>query len=172
MASKTIKVVEGGGGGGGENPHFERALFLIKPDAVERGLIGEIIKRIEKLGFNIACMRLLEPSLKTLTEHYGEIGQVGVRHGEEVLERVVLSMMMRPTVALIVEGIEAIAVLRKINGATEPLSALPGTIRGDFGSQSYAYSKSKEAAIENLVHASATQEEAIKEINLWFSIKN
>lgn len=155
-----------------ENPHFERALFLIKPDAVERGLIGEIIKRIEKLGFNIACMRLVEPSLKTLMKHYEEIGQVGVRHGEEVLERVVVSMMLRPMVALVVEGIEAIAVLRKINGATEPLSAIPGTIRGDFGSQSYAYSKSEGIAIKNLVHASATQEEAIEEVKVWFPIKN
>jgi len=131
---------------------MERTLVLIKPDAVRRRLIGEIIRRIESRGLDIAAMRMLTPSRELAEEHYA------VHRGKDFFEPTVEFMTSGPVVAMIVEGENAIELTRVMMGATNPLEAAPGTIRGDL-TTSMRY---------NLIHGSDSPEAAAREINLWF----
>jgi nucleoside-diphosphate kinase len=144
---------------------IEATLVLIKPDGVMRGLIGEIVKRFEQRGLKIAGMKMVRIDKDFAKQHYVEhVGKDFYKSLEEFITS-------GPVVALAVEGVDAVELVRKIVGATEPKSALPGTIRGDFAHVSYSYADKKQISIKNLVHASGTKEEAEREINLWFSIE-
>ena len=112
---------------------------------------------------------MARPSREFFYKHYEEIGQVVSRHGEAVFDRLLEQMQSGPVMALVLEGCDAPEIVRKLVGSTEPKAALPGTIRGDYGSMSYAYSKDIGKAIRNVVHASGNFEEAKLEIALWFS---
>jgi nucleoside-diphosphate kinase len=145
---------------------IERSLVLLKPDALDRGIVGEILQRFERVGAKIVGMKLLVSELDTARAHYTE--DLARRRGEKVRELMVKMLTSGPIVAIALEGVEIVEVVRKLIGATEPKSAAPGTIRGDFAHVSFAHADSKEIGIFNLIHASGSSEEAKVEIGVWF----
>ncbi len=148
---------------------MEQTLVLIKPDGVERGLIGEIIKRFEQRGLKIIALKLVRVDKDFAMKHYTE--DLAKRRGEKVRKIMVDFIISGPIVAIVVEGVNAIENTRKIVGATESKSALPGTIRGDFSHISFAYADEKNIPVKNLIHASGDEKDAKYEIPLWFSKK-
>lgn len=144
---------------------IQRTLVLIKPDGVQRGLSGDIIQRFEKVGLKIVGMKMIWIDKNFANNHY--IG-VGERKGQKVLEMLLDLITMGPVIAIVLEGVDAVPVVRKICGPTEPKEAQPGTIRGDYAHVSYAYSDRVSEAVRNVVHASGEPEEAEHEISLWF----
>ncbi len=147
---------------------MERTLVLLKPDAVQRALSGRIIQRFEDVGLKIIGMKMVQASREHATEHYAD---VGVRRGAKILEQNVNFLQEGPVIALVLEGIQSIELVRKMVGSTESKAAPPGTIRGDFSHQSYAYADAQNQVIKNLIHASSSQEDAKKEVALWFNEK-
>jgi nucleoside-diphosphate kinase len=132
----------------------ERTLLLIKPDGVERRLIGEVISRIERKGLTIAALQLRQIGEELAGRHYAE------HEGKPFFESLLQFITSGPVVAAIVEGPRAIAAVRQLAGGTDPVEqATPGTIRGDFGLETQF----------NLVHGSDSADSAEREIALWFS---
>lgn len=148
---------------------LQKTLVVLKPDAVKRNIIGEVISRFERVGLHLLAMKMVMPTKEHYHDHYETIGKLATRRGQDVLELNAGFMMSGPVVAMVWEGIEAIEVIRKMVGSTEPKSAQPGTIRGDYSLMSYGYADQNTAWITNLIHASATPEEAEQEIALWFA---
>ncbi len=146
---------------------LERTLVLIKPDGVERGLVGQIVSRFEMAGLKIAALKLAMVDKDFAMKHYTE--DITKRRGEKVRNQMVEMLSSGPVVAVVLEGIEAIALVRKMVGATEPKSGQPGTIRGDFAHVSYGYADAKGIGVRNVVHASSSAEDAENEIALWFA---
>jgi nucleoside-diphosphate kinase len=129
-----------------------RTLILVKPDAFERGLIGELIARFERKGLRIAAMRLIRADTEIANRHYAE-------HVEKPFYGELVSFITRgPLVALVLEGTDAVTAARQLIGATDPLEAVPGSIRGDFATE----------VTFNLVHGSDSDESAEREISIWF----
>ncbi len=147
---------------------MERTLIIFKPDAVQRGVVGEILTRFERAGLKIAGMKMLAPGRDHYYHHYETIGKVVSRRGEEVFENTLAMMSMGPVIAAVLEGVEAVSLVRKMVGATEPKSAAPGTIRGDYAHVSYGHADTHKIGIPNLVHASGDPDEATQEISHWF----
>ena len=141
---------------------IQQTLVLLKPDAVERGLSGRIIDRFETAGLKIIGMKMVWIDKEFSKKHYKAHIEKPFYAG---LEEFIVS---GPVIAMAIEGIEAVELVRKMVGATEPKSATPGTIRGDFSHHSYGYADEKGIAIKNLVHASGNQEDAEKEMKIWF----
>lgn len=148
---------------------MERTLILLKPDAVQRGLAGEIVTRFEKAGLKIVGMKMMQPSEDHYHHHYEGISKLISRRGEEVYKRNTKAMMSGPVIAAVLEGVNAVAQVRKMVGETEPHSASPGTIRGDYAHMTMAHSNDKDGGLPNLVHASGDLDEAKQEIDHWFS---
>jgi nucleoside-diphosphate kinase len=148
---------------------MERTLIVFKPDAVMRGVVGEILARFERVGLKIVAAKMVRPDYEHYHGHYQDIGTLKDRAGEKIFETTVKGMLEGPVIAMVLEGIEAASLVRKMVGATEPKSAAPGTIRGDYTHISYAHSNEHETTIPNVIHASADPEEAAKEIAHWFS---
>ncbi|MBR3263731.1 nucleoside-diphosphate kinase [Candidatus Saccharibacteria bacterium] len=146
----------------------ECTLVILKPDALERGLVGEIIQRFERVGLEIVGIREVLPDKELCRAHYEGIGGLATRLGEKVYRQVEKYLTRGPVIPIIFEGVDAVSEVRKMIGPTEPKSALPGTIRGDYAHMSYEYANANNIAIENLVHASGSSEEAEQEIKLWF----
>jgi len=146
----------------------QQTLVLIKPDGVQRGLVGEIIKRFEQRGLKIIGLKLTEANEELAKKHYTE--DVEKRRGERVRNSLLKFIISGPVIAIAVEGVDAIENVRKIVGDTESKKALPGTIRGDFSHVSYEHADEKKDAIRNLVHASSNTEDAERELRIWFSI--
>jgi nucleoside-diphosphate kinase len=171
----------------------EQTLIVIKPDGVKRGLIGEIIKRFETAGLRISKLHMRTLDEPFTREHYflEETWAKNVyektknkheehnknpfpfndhlAYGKMIQDWNVNFLIEGPVIAMIAQGPHAIQIARKIIGVTEPLSAAPGTIRGDYAmTESYAIANSKERTVRNLVHASDSQESAKREIHLWF----
>ncbi len=146
---------------------MERSLVLLKPDAIDRGLIGEIITRFEKVGLKIAGLKMIQATEEHAKKHYTE--DVAIRRGEHVRKMMIDMLMSGPVVAICLEGVEAVELVRKLIGGTEPKSALPGTIRGDYSHVSFKHADEKGIGIMNLVHASGNLEEAEQEIKVWFT---
>lgn len=147
---------------------MERTLVILKPDSVQRGIVGEVITRFEKAGFKIVGAKMLEPDYDHFFHHYETIGALKTRKGDQIFESQLATMQDGPVIALVLEGVDAIAAVRKMVGDTEPKSALPGTIRGDFAHVSYGAAASTGKGVSNIVHASAEKDEADKEIKHWF----
>ncbi len=144
---------------------IERSLVLLKPDAVQRCFVGEIITRFERAGLKMVGMKMVWVDKDFSKEHYAEHVEKGFYPGLE-------SMITEgPVVAMVLEGVEAISTIRKMVGATEPKAAAPGTIRGDFAHVSYGYADQQKIGVKNLIHASANAEDAEKEVALWFDAK-
>lgn len=131
---------------------MERTLVLMKPDAMQRGLVGEIISRLEQRGLRIAAMRLFHMEATVAREHYSE------HEGKAFYESLVSYITASPIVAAVFEGTDAVAITRKTMGATNPANAEPGTIRGDLGVETG----------RNLIHGSDSLESAKREIALFF----
>lgn len=148
---------------------IERTLILLKPDAVQRCLMGEIISRFEKVGLKIVGMKMVWADKELAMKHYTE--DITIRRGEHVRTKLLKFITEGPVVAICLEGIEAIEVVRKLIGDTQPKTAMPGTIRGDYAHMTYTYSDANNKAIPNLIHASGNKEDAKVEIPLWFTDK-
>lgn len=175
-----------------EHYRFERALVVIKPDGVQRSLIGEVLSRYERVGLKLIAMRMLVPNEALVRAHYQldpewtrKVGEKLIKsaqergieldsqdpleHGERILLRLVRYMTSGPVVAMVWQGAHAVDVIRKITGGTEPRTSDVGTVRGDFMLDSYTMANADERSVRNIVHASGTVEEANAEIALWFS---
>ncbi len=173
----------------------ERSLVLLKPDAVQRALIGEIISRFEKKGLKITAMRMVWPTKEMAARHYdlpesaakalGErtlasYAERGEKHkfskpmevARDIIKRLERYISTGPIVAMVIEGAHAIAHIRKIRGGVNPLSADIGTITGDYSIDSYFISDLDERAVRTLVHASGNVDEAENEIKIWFGEKD
>ena len=169
----------------------ERTLILAKQDAIHRGLVGEIIQRFEQRGMRLAAIKVTIPSRKLLELHYtqdeamqretGErtiatwkekgrkVSETALVVGNRVREWNIQALEGKPVVAMVWEGYHAVEMGRKIVGHTEPRQALPGTIRGDFSSESYDLADFHQRTLINLVHASGKPHEAEREIVVWFT---
>ena len=174
----------------GKLPHQERSLVLLKPDTVQRSLVGEVIKRFEQTGLKIVSMKMVVPTEAQLLVHYNkddswyerkgkgiveelttqgqEITKEPIEYGKDIIRTIVRYMTAAPVVAMILEGNKAVAVVTKIVGTTEPSTSDVGTIRGDYTVDSYSHSTFENRAVRNLVHQSESPEEAEREIAIWF----
>ncbi|MCS7171956.1 MAG: nucleoside-diphosphate kinase [Armatimonadetes bacterium] len=179
-----------------QNPRAERTLLVVKPDGVQRGLVGEILGRLERAGLKIVGLKMLRASRGLLEQHYPDredfLRTLGTKtkeafetYGLDVRERMgtedlveigarvrswlIEFMASGPVVAAVIEGVHAVSAVRKLVGKTLPIFADPGTIRGDFSTDSPALANLELRPVRNLVHASGTLEEAAHEIGLWFA---
>ena len=169
----------------------ERTLVVIKPDGVQRWLIGEVIKRYERSGLKLVGVKMMVPTVEHIEKHYtvdpewrritGEktiksYKDKGLQPPSEdpliiteiILENLKKYMASGPVVAMVWQGVHAVKIVRKITGGTEPLTSDVGTIRGDLVLDSYQLSDADGRAVRNLIHASGSVDEANKEIALWF----
>lgn len=144
----------------------ERTLVLLKPDAVARGVVGNILTRFENALLKIIATKMVWMDADLTRRHYFDLEE---RFGAGVYGAMAEFMQSGPVIALILEGVDAIATTRKIVGSTYPDQAAPGTIRGDLAHMSKAYANSTQVAVANLVHASGNGEEAAREIDVWFA---
>jgi nucleoside-diphosphate kinase len=174
-----------------KNLKQERTLVLIKPDGVQRSLIGEIIKRYERSGLKLAGIKMMVPTAKHIEKHYTVDPEWRRVTGEKTIKSykdkglnppsedplaitaIILNNLKKymasgPVIALVWQGVHAVKIARKITGGTEPLTSDVGTIRGDFVLDSYQLSDMDGRAVRNLIHASGSVDEAEKEILLWF----
>jgi nucleoside-diphosphate kinase len=174
-----------------EHPKKERTLVIVKPDGVQRSLVGEIFKRYERVGLKVIGLKMLVPSGEMVEQHYTLdpnwrriTGEKRIKAAREkgqtppsedpleitakVLESLKKYMTSGPVICIVLEGAHAVSIVRKITGGTEPLSTDVGTIRGDFVLDSYEMSDTDNRAVRNLIHASGTVGEANNEINHWF----
>ncbi|MDQ5954926.1 MAG: nucleoside-diphosphate kinase [Patescibacteria group bacterium] len=149
----------------------EKTLIIFKPDAVGRGIVGEILARFEKVGLKIIGSKMLQPDTAFFHHHYETIGTMITRHGQEIFDTTVSMMQEGPVIAFVLEGVDAVSIVRKMVGATESKSALPGTIRGDYSHMSYAHANEVGIGLPNILHASGDVKEANLEITHWFSDK-
>ena len=136
-----------------EDKRAERTYVMVKPDGVQRGLVGDIIGRFEKRGYKLVAMKLTSPSKEHLESHYADLSS------RKFFPDLIAYMLMGPVVAMVWQGTAAVSTGRKMLGATNPLDSAPGTIRGDFCIETG----------RNIIHASDSVESAEKEIKLWFS---
>ena len=169
---------------------MEKTLVLLKPDAVQRGLVGEVITRFERSGLKIIAMKMVYASKELAGEHYADdeawlisvgektlasyakkgikLDRTAIEHGRWVRQGLMDYIVMSPIVALVLEGHNAVAHVRKLVGATAPADAAPGTIRGDYAFETYQLADDAKRPIQNLIHASGAVDEAEREIKVWF----
>lgn len=174
----------------GRKPHQERSLIILKPDAIQRSLMGEIITRFERTGLKFTAMKFFVPTKEQLEEHYNKddewflrkgnlvveelkahdrpIEKEPIEYGREIIDTIVHYMTAAPVLAIIVEGNQSVAIIKKIVGSTEPVTSDVGTIRGDFTVDSYGHAAYEDRAVRNLIHCSESPEEAEREIRVWF----
>lgn len=173
------------------HPKKERTLVVVKPDGIQRTLIGEIVRRYERIGLKLIGIKMVVPTPEMVEKHYtidpewrrvtGEKRIKAARDkgekppSEDPLEitAVVLKNLKKyltsgPVIAMAWEGAHVVKIVRKITGGTEPFSTDVGTIRGDFVLDSYTMSDADDRSIRNLIHASGSVEDAEKELALWF----
>jgi nucleoside-diphosphate kinase len=143
----------------------ERTLVLLKPDAVVRGFAGKIIARFEDAALKIVGVKMKQMDADFTRRHYFDLEE---RLGSEVYNFTATFMQQGPVIALVLEGFDAVATVRKIVGSTYPNEAPAGTVRGDFSHYSKAASVISGKAVANLVHASGNKDEAAQEVDLWF----
>ena len=134
-----------------------------------RGIVGEVVTRFERAGLKIIGIKMVQPTHEQFFEHYEGIGTLKTRKGDQIFESQLATMQEGPVIALVLEGVEAVEFVRKMVGATEPKSAQPGTIRGDYAHVNYSQPSLFGKGVANIVHASADSNEAKKEVSLWFA---
>ena len=147
---------------------IQRTLIIFKPDAVQRGIVGEILQRFERVGLKIVATKMVNPDKDHYYHHYEGISKMVSRRGQKAFDLVVDFMLSGPVIAMVLEGVEAIPVVRKIVGSTEPMAADMGTIRGDFAHVSFGYADARNEGVANLIHASGNASEAEQEVSYWF----
>lgn len=148
---------------------MERTLIVFKPDAVMRGIVGEVLARFEKVGLKIVGAKMLSPDYDHYFEHYEGIGTLKSRKGDDIFDSQMKAMLHGPVIAMVLEGVDAVETVRKMVGPTEPKSAQPGTIRGDYAHVSYGQANESGRSVSNVIHASADATEAAQEIPHWFA---
>lgn len=168
----------------------ERTLVIIKPDGVQRALVGDIIHRIERTGLKIVAMKMMMASEDALWKHYDKddtwfsekgaivvsnreaqgmpIEKEAIEYGKDILRANIEFMTASPVIPFVIQGNQAVGIVKKIVGSTEPLSSDIGTIRGDLTVDTYELANSSSRAVRNLVHCSDQVSEAEREIPLWF----
>jgi len=175
-----------------QHPSDERTLVIVKPDGVQRGLVGEIIGRFENVGLKMVGMKMMVPSAEKIEEHYTLDPEWRRVTGEKtiasyqakgltppsmnplditqkILDNLKKYMTSGPVVFMVLEGAHAVKIVRKLGGGTEPLSSDVGTIRGDYVLDSYQMADTDNRAVRNLVHMSGSVDEANNEISHWFT---
>jgi nucleoside-diphosphate kinase len=148
---------------------MEQTLVVLKPDTIQRGLVGEIITRFERAGLKIVAMKMVSPDEEHFHKHYEGISKLISRWGEEIYHITLSHMTEAPVIAFVLEGVEAVAHVRKMVGATDPKDSQPGTIRGDYTHVTRAYTNERGGTLPNILHASGDAAEAKQEIKLWFN---
>lgn len=173
------------------NPKKERTLVILKPDAVQRGLIGEIIKRIESTGLKLVALKMTMAQEEQCWKHYNKddewyqkkgdltvenrkaagmpIEKEAIEYGRDIIGALVKFMTCGPVVPMIWEGNQSVGIVKKLVGSTEPMSSDGGTIRGDYTIDSFGLANLDERAVRNLIHCSDQPEEAEREIKIWFT---
>jgi len=169
----------------------EKTLVIVKPDGVQRSLIGEVIKRYEQCGLKLVALKMMIPSEELALAHYSTDPEWAFKTGTKAIEaakvrgedlgtddpilyaegiRTTLKSFLSsgPVVVMVWQGMNAVGVIRKITGSTEPLSSNPGTIRGDYTIDSYSAANADVRSVRNIIHSSGSVEEAKTEINVWF----
>jgi nucleoside-diphosphate kinase len=173
------------------HPKKERTLVIIKPDGIQRNLVGEIVSRFERTGLKLIAMKMIVPTEELVEKHYtldpewiriaGEksiksakekgnpvLSEVPLEVGKMVLNSLKKYLTCGPVITMVWEGNHAVSIVRKLTGSTEPLSSDVGTIRGDFVIDSYQLSNQDGRAVRNLIHSSGSVKEANDEIKHWF----
>lgn len=173
------------------HPKNERTFVILKPDAIQRSLVGEIVRRFERTGLKFVAMKMLTPSREQTIAHYNKdeawmekVGSITVKnrtaegkkiektaneYGQMVFDGLISFLTCSPVVAMVLEGNQAVGVIKKLVGETEPLSSDVGTIRGDLTIDSYGLANLDFRPARNLVHCSDKVEEAEREIKIWFA---
>jgi nucleoside-diphosphate kinase len=173
------------------HPSKERTFVILKPDAIQRNFIGEIISRFEKTGLKITAMRLLVPKAEQCWTHYNKdeawflkkgegivkarqennmpVEKEAIEYGRDIIGQLVTFMTSGPVLAMVIEGNQAVGIVTKLVGGTEPLTSDIGTIRGDLTLDSYDLAGIDGRAVRNLIHCSDKPEEAEREIKIWFT---
>jgi nucleoside-diphosphate kinase len=144
----------------------ERTLVILKPDATARGLAGRVLQRFEDASLKIIGMKMRTMDAEFTRKHYFDLEE---RAGAAVYNATAGFMQRGPVIALVLEGEDAVATVRKLVGTTYPNEAQPGSIRGDFAHQSKAVATATGKPVANLVHASGNKDEAKYEVDLWFN---
>ncbi len=169
----------------------QQTLLIIKPDGVQRSLIGEIITRIERTGLKIVALKMVLPTRDQVITHYNKdeawylkkgtnivenrktnglpIEKEPIEYGRAIIEQLVSFMTAGPVVAMVIQGNEAIAVVKKLVGGTEPATSDVGTIRGDYTIDSYEHATIDGRGVRNLIHCTDAVDEALREIGVWFT---
>jgi nucleoside-diphosphate kinase len=172
-------------------PHQERSLVILKPDTVQRSLIGEVIRRFERTGLKFTAMKMIIPTREQLLTHYNKndewflkkgtrimedlkaqglpVEKEAMEYGRAIIDTIVDYMTAAPVVVMVLEGNQAVGVITKLVGTTEPSTSDVGTIRGDYTVDSYAHSSYENRAVRNLIHCSESPAEAEREIGVWFN---
>jgi len=173
-----------------KHPSKERTLVIIKPDGIQRSLVGEIIKRFERTGLKLTALKMFVPKEAQCWEHYNKedewferkgkvivedrkkagvtVDKDAIEYGKDIVRQLADFMTSGPVVAMIVQGNQAVNIIMKIVGTTEPMTSDIGTIRGDLTVDSYALAGVDGRAVRNLIHCSDKPEEAEREIKIWF----
>ena len=148
---------------------MERTLIILKPDAVKRGIVGEVLTRFEKAGLKIIGVKMLEPDEDHYFRHYENIGKMVSRRGQEAFDVTLKFMQEGPVIAVVLEGVKAVSLVRKMVGDTEPEKAAPGSIRGDYAHMGFEHANVQGMSVPNIIHASGDPAEAKDEIAHWFA---
>lgn len=173
------------------HPKKERTFVIIKPDGIQRSLIGEIVGRLERTGLKFVGFKFLVPKEEQCWAHYDKdeawfqekgakiakqreerglpLEKEAAEYGRDIIGQLVKFMTAGPVLALVLEGNQAVGIMKKLVGGTEPLTSDVGTIRGDLTLDSYALAGEDERAVRNLIHCSDKPEEAEREIKIWFN---
>lgn len=173
------------------HPKKERTFVILKPDAVQRGLMGDIITRFEKVGLKMVALKMIMAQEQQCWDHYNKdeawflkkganimknredlgmpVEKEALEYGKDIIRALAKFMTAGPIVPMIFEGNQAIGIVKKIVGGTEPLTSEVGTIRGDYTLDSYELSSYDDRAVRNLIHCSDLPEEAEREMKIWFT---
>ncbi len=174
-----------------KQPHQERTFVILKPDTVQRSLMGEVIKRFEQTGLKCTAIKMMVPQEAQLLSHYNKddewflkkgarivedmnaqgraVTKEPIEYGKDIIRTIVKYMTAAPVVAMVWEGNESVAVVTKLVGTTEPKTSDVGTIRGDYTVDSYSHSSYENRSVRNLIHCSESPAEAEREIAIWFT---
>ena len=173
------------------HPKKERTFVILKPDAIQRGLIGELISRFEKVGLKMVALKMIMATEQQCWDHYNKdeawflkkganimknredlgmpVEKEALEYGKDIIRALVKFMTAGPILPIIFEGNQAVGIVKKIVGGTEPLTSEVGTIRGDYTLDSYELSSYDDRAVRNLIHCSDQTEESEREIKIWFN---
>lgn len=176
-----------------QHPKKERSFIIVKPDGIQRSLMGEILMRIERTGLKFIAVKFLLPTADQCWKHYNKdeewflkkgtrivegrkeqgmpIEKEAIEYGRDIIGQLATFMTSGPVLAFIVEGNKSVDIVKKLVGGTEPTTSDVGTIRGDFTLDSYELSGIDNRAVRNLIHCSDSPEEAEREIPIWFDEK-